>query len=154
MTFFWLFFDVLILISIAVSVYWQSQITVRAKYNFSSLIYGMIFGVLLMMYPSPGLIWLVLVAGFILMNIISGVGGLTTNRIIGNGFFYPTIVRFSDLATITLTNQPMPGQRHLVIAIFTLKRGRNVRLNFGQSTEVLIDALRPNLPTEVSLVVR
>lgn len=47
MTIFWWLLDIMILVSIAVSVYWQSQITIHARYNYWSFGYGLIFFILL-----------------------------------------------------------------------------------------------------------
>jgi hypothetical protein len=155
MNFFWVLLDLIFLASAGFTVYRQSKITLHARYNYFALGYGVIFGFMLVMYSVPGFTYMVMVALFILLNVMSGVGGLAEDRVITNGIFYGVTVRYSDLAAVTLTSRPMPGEKHFIIAIFTLKRnGRNIRLNFSQSLETLVTDLRQNLPSEVALVVR
>ncbi|MFD0897085.1 hypothetical protein [Loigolactobacillus binensis] len=154
MTIFWWILNVLVLASAAVSIYWQSQITLRAKYNYWSLGYGVVFGVLLTANGATDWSYIVFTAAFILINIISGIGGLTPQRIITNGIFYATAVRFTDLQAITLTQQPLPGNRSRVIAIFKTKRNRHISLVFTQTTETLLTQLRKVLPNDVALEIR
>ncbi|MFD1319283.1 hypothetical protein [Loigolactobacillus zhaoyuanensis] len=154
MTIFLWVLDLLVLASAAVSIYWQSQITSHAKYNYWSLGYGVVFGVLLTANGVVGWSYIVFTAAFILTNIISGIGGLTPERVITNGIFYATAVRFTDLQAITLTQQPLPGNRSRVIAVFTTKRKRRISLVFTQTMESMLTQLRKVLPNDVALEVR
>ncbi|MFC6169284.1 hypothetical protein [Loigolactobacillus jiayinensis] len=154
MAIFWWVLNVLVLASAAVSIFWQSQITIRAKYNYWSLGYGVVFGVLLTTNVINDWSYIVFTAAFILINIISGVGGLTPERIITNGIFYATAVRFTDLQTITLTQQPLPGNRIRIIAIFKTKRNRRISLVFTQTMETLLTQLRKVIPNDVAVEVR
>ncbi|MDT3392159.1 MAG: hypothetical protein LIR22_07525 [Bacillota bacterium] len=154
MTIFWWILDLMVLASAAVSIYWQSQITLRAKYNYWSLGYGVVFGILLTTSMVNDWSYIVFTAAFILINIISGIGGLTPERVITNGIFYATAVRFTDLETITLIQQPMPGNRSRVIAVFRTKRNRRISLAFTQTMETLLTQLRKVMPNDVAVEVR
>lgn len=154
MTIFWWILDLLVLASAAVSIYWQSQITIRARYNYWSLGYGVVFGILLTTNVVSDWSYIVFTAAFILINIISGIGGLTPERIITNGIFYATAVRFTDLQAITLIQQPMPGNRNRVIVVFLTKRNRRISLVFTQTMETLLTQLRKVMPNDVAVEVR
>lgn len=154
MTIFWWLLDLMILVSIAVSVYWQSQITIRARYNYWSFGYGLIFFILLIGGTANDWAFIVFIAAFVLMNFVSGIGGLTPERVITNGIFYATAIRFSDLQMITLTQQALPGKRSRVVAIFTTKRNRNISLVFTQTLDTLTHQLQKILPSGVTLEVR
>ncbi|QEA51963.1 hypothetical protein [Loigolactobacillus coryniformis] len=125
MTIFWWILDLMVLASAAVSIYWQSQITLRAKYNYWSLGYGVVFGIL-----------------------------LTTSMVNDWSYIVFTAVRFTDLETITLIQQPMPGNRSRVIAVFRTKRNRRISLVFTQTMETLLTQLRKVMPNDVAVEVR
>ncbi len=125
MNFFWVLLDLIFLASAGFTVYRQSKITFHARYNYFALGYGVIFGFMLVMYAIPGFTYMVMVALFILLNVMSGVGGLAEDRVITNGIFYGVTVRYTDLAAVTLTSRPMPGEKHPRIVQYGVDQNRH-----------------------------
>ena len=79
--------DILLAAYALKSIYVQSQIMIRGKYNFISVVFIIAIGVTILAIPDSSWAYIVLMALFVLVNIMAGVSGLATKFIVTPGLF-------------------------------------------------------------------
>ena len=78
--------DIIFFLGAAFNVYWQSQIEIKSIYKVSSLIFAAFIGAWLLFSPTNQLSYIIMVALFMLLNIMNGVGGIGSKKIVINGW--------------------------------------------------------------------
>lgn len=144
--------DVIFFFGAAFNVYWQSQIEIRSIYKISSLIFAGFIGAWLLISPTGQLSYVVMVALFMLLNIMNGVGGVGTKKIVLNGF-YSGVLDYSQVEHVTLIPIEIQGRKPKVAVIFNTKRPQQVEMNFNISYKDMQKFLDKKLSNEVSVEV-
>lgn len=143
--------DIGMIASAIYSVYWQSQITIRARYNFSTPILGILFSAWILATPAASnWPYVIAVSSFILVMIMDGVGGIGSKRLVSTGFF-SRIVPYRSFAEITLIPLDLPDGKSRVVAIFITLTHQKVQLTFNQTVETLQTELKKHIPDNVSI---
>lgn len=147
---------VLLVLGYAVySWYWQATISIYAKYRVSSLIWSLLlltFAFNSGMVNKGDLFIQIFLAGFILMSIVDGFGGISTDRIIISGYFKRS-VKYSELAKITLIPVPR-AKKPSVMAIFTTLKNQSYYLRFSKTIEELIPLLNDQTTDQVEIEIQ
>lgn len=148
---FWGIIDVFLLVFAAMSVYAQSKITIRATYNWWSVIYGAIFSYWMMVSVPGTWYFILLIATFMLINVVSGNGGLTQSRVVGNNVFFANTIRYQDVVQVTITDFKQFTGKDQVLAIFMTKNHRSIRLKFKTTSDDIIKTLRSHMPDNIEI---
>jgi hypothetical protein len=133
--------------------YRHSPIDIHAGYATFQLFFAAILAMWFVTSGINDLAYIIMMAAFVTLIVLSGASGLTPTRVIATGVF-SRVIPYTKLAGITLTPLALPNGRQLVIAIFNLKPRRFVRLTFRSDLESLIAALRPRLPEDVAITIQ
>ena len=144
--------DIIFFLGAAFNVYWQSQIEIKSIYKVSSLIFAAFIGAWLLFSPTNQLSYIIMVALFMLLNIMNGVGGIGTKKIVLNGF-YSGVLDYSQVSHVTLIPIELQGQKPKVAVIFNTKRPQQVEMNFNVSYKEMQKFLDKKLSNEVSVEV-
>ncbi|MFD1671980.1 hypothetical protein ACFQ5M_07730 [Agrilactobacillus yilanensis] len=143
--------DIGMIASAIYSVYWQSQLTIRARYNLSTPILGIVFSVWILATPAASnWPYVIAVSSFILVMIMDGVGGIGTKRLISTGFF-SRVVPYRNFSEITLIPIDLPDGKSRVIAVFMTLTHQKMQLTFNQTVENLQAELEKYIPETVSI---
>lgn len=94
--------DILLAAYALKSIYVQSQIMIRGKYNFISVVFIIAIGVTILAIPDSSWAYIVLMALFVLVNIMAGVSGLATKFIVTPGLFGRHTIKYHDISAVTL----------------------------------------------------
>ncbi|MFD1483922.1 hypothetical protein ACFQ5J_01490 [Lacticaseibacillus baoqingensis] len=133
--------------------YRHSQIDIHAGYATFQVFFAAVLAMWFVTAGISNLPYIILMATFITLVVLSGASGLTPTRVIATGVF-SRVIPYTKLAGITLTPLSLPNGRQLVIAIFNLKPRRFVRLTFRSDLESLIQTIRPRLPEDVAITIQ
>ncbi|MCD2256995.1 hypothetical protein FHQ08_09695 [Lactobacillus sp. CC-MHH1034] len=143
--------DIAMIASAAYGVYWQSQITLRARYSLFTPILGVILSIWVLATPgAANWPYIIGVSSFILVNIINGVGGIGNKRLVTTGFF-SRVVPYNNFSEITLIPVDLPDGKNRVIAIFMTMTHQRVQLTFNQTVEAIRTELQKYLPDNVPI---
>jgi len=93
-----------------------------------------------------------MVALFMLLNIMNGVGGIGSKKIVINGF-YSGVLDYSQIIHVTLIPIELQGSKPKVAVIFNTKRPQQVEMNFNVSYKEIQKFLDKKLSNEVSVEV-
>lgn len=146
--------DVAMLASAMYGIYWQSQITIRARYNFFTPILGIVFTAWILATPvASNWPYVIAVSAFILVMIMDGVGGIGRKRVVTTGFF-SRVVPYQSFAEITLIPLDLPDGKDRVVAIFMTVTHQRMQLTFNQTVDTLRTELRKYLPETVEINVQ
>lgn len=135
--------------------YWQAMIDIRARYRISSVIWALVFLLIVfgMDYVSnPSLSLNILVALFILMSIIDGFSGFAKKRLVVSGYFRRT-VKYGDIARVTLIPVPT-ANKPTTMAIFQTHRNTAFTLRFSKELEVIIRAIQIYVGKDTAIEIR
>lgn len=144
--------DIIFFLGAAFNVYWQSQIEIKSIYKVSSLIFAAFIGAWLLFSPTNQLSYIIMVALFMLLNIMNGVGGIGSKKIVINGF-YSGVLDYSQIIHVTLIPIELQGSKPKVAVIFNTKRPQQVEMNFNMSYKEIQKFLDKKLSNEVSVEV-
>ncbi|GAF40323.1 hypothetical protein FC83_GL003334 [Agrilactobacillus composti DSM 18527 = JCM 14202] len=151
MSIFVLILDVGMFASAAYSVYWQSQIILRARYNYFSAILGIVFSAWILATPAASnWPYIVAVSLFILVSIMNGVGGVGSRRLVTTGFF-SRVIDYKTFAEVTLIPIDLPGGKNRVVGIFMTSTQQRVQLTFNQTVEAIRSELQKHIPDNVEI---
>ncbi|HIY92654.1 hypothetical protein [Companilactobacillus sp. HBUAS56275] len=142
--------DIIFFLGAAFNVYWQSQIEIKSIYKVSSLIFAAFIGAWLLFSPTNQLSYIIMVALFMLLNIMNGVGGIGSKKIVINGF-YSGVLDYSQIIHVTLIPIELQGSKPKVAVIFNTKRPQQVEMNFNMSYKDIQKFLDTKLSNEVSV---
>ncbi len=145
-----IFIDIVFLVGAIFSIYWQSQIEIRATYKLSTLIFAVFVGAWLMISPVNRLPYILMVAEFVTLTIMNGVGGIGSKKIILSGF-YSGVLDYSQIVHVTLIPIEIPGQNERVAVIFNTKRPQQIELNFKRSYKDIEKYLEDKLSKDVQV---
>jgi len=144
--------DIIFFLGAAFNVYWQSQIEIRSIYKYSSLIFAGVIGAWLLVSPTSQIAYIIMVALFMLLNIMNGVGGVGTKKIVINGF-YSGVLDYTQVEHVTLIPIELQGRKPKVAVIFNTKRPQQIEMNFNMSYKEMQKYLDKKLSNEVSVEV-
>ncbi|WP_127850043.1 hypothetical protein [Lacticaseibacillus hulanensis] len=148
----------LIVISVALlalaayNIYWQSQISLRANYGYSQVMWGAIIAVWMASVGYRSWAYIVCVATFVLLYIMAGVGGLGTKRLVAQGV-WGRFHKYENLTGIALTPISAPNGKGIVVAVFSFSR-RRVQLMFRQPLESVLGVLKNTVPANTPLTIQ
>ena len=142
--------DIIFFLGAAFNVYWQSQIEIKSIYKVSSLIFAAFIGAWLLFSPTNQLSYIIMVALFMLLNIMNGVGGIGSKKIVINGF-YSGVLDYSQIIHVTLIPIELQGSKPKVAVIFNTKRPQQVEMNFNMYYKDIQKFLDTKLSNEVSV---
>ncbi|GKQ43288.1 hypothetical protein RD055328_12110 [Companilactobacillus sp. RD055328] len=147
--------DIIFIAGAAFNIYWQSQITLKAKYKYTPIILSVIVVTWIIGGSGYSLEYIIMIAAFLTTGIMNGVGGIGTKRIVNSGFF-SNVYDYKKLAHITLIPLTL-GTKERVVAIFNINARQSAQMIFnkdlftiktelekhvGDSTEIEIGSLR------------
>ena len=135
--------------------YWQAVIEVRARFRISSVIWALVFLVIVfgMDYVSnPNLILNIFVAAFILMSIVDGFSGFAKKRLVISGYFRRT-VKYSDIEKVTLITVPTTN-KPTTMAIFQTNKNSAFTLRFSKEFEEIIRAVQTYVGKDTAIEIR
>ena len=135
--------------------YWQAVIEVRARFRISSVIWALVFLVIVfgMDYVSnPNLILNIFVAAFILMSIVDGFSGFAKKRLVVSGYFRRTI-KYSDIEKVTLITVPTTN-KPTTMAIFQTNKNSAFTLRFSKEFEEIIRAVQTYVGKDTAIEIR
>lgn len=142
--------DIVFLIGAIFSIYWQSQIEIRSTYKLSTLIFAVFVGAWLLISPVNRLPYIFMVAEFVTLTIMNGVGGIGNKKIILSGF-YSGVLDYSQIVHVTLIPIELPGQVERVAVIFNTNRAAQIQLNFKRSYKEIEKFLSDKLGKDVEV---
>lgn len=143
--------DIGMIASAIYSVYWQSQLTIRSRYNLMTPIMGIVFSAWILATPAASnWPYVIAVSSFILVMIMDGVGGIGHKRVITTGFF-SRIMPYRNFSEITLIPIDLPGGKSRVIVIFMTATHQKMQLTFNQNVDNIQTELKKYIPDTVSI---
>lgn len=137
-------------VSLGFGIYWQSQIILRARYKYTPVLLSILIGSWVLSAPSPNFAFIVLLAAFFTLNIMDGVGGIGSKRLVTNGFF-SRVIDYSMITRLKMLPVTLPNGKSRVIAIFVINERQQIQMNFNQHLETLIKTLSGLLPASVKI---
>ena len=140
--------DIIFFLGAAYNVYWQSQIEIRSTYKISALIFAAFLGSWLLTSTANGLPYIVMVALFVMLTIMDGVGGVGTKKVVLNGF-YSSLLDYSQIVHVTLIPIEVPDRKPKVAVIFNTTRLQQVELSFNSSYKDIENFLKSKLSSGV-----
>ncbi len=135
------------------NVFWQSQIQLRASYSYGQVLIGVGLAVWITTAGLTSWMYVIFVALFVLLYIMSGVTGLGSKRLVSQGWFSRAL-KYTNVAEVALTPINAPGGKNIVVAVFTFKPRRRVQLMFRQPLEVVLGALKRVVPDNTPLTIQ
>lgn len=154
MNLFLIILDVALIVLGAYYLYWQSRIDVPGQYSTFQLVMAVLFG--FWFIGSGGVFniyYIVFMAAFLTLTVMTGSTGLTPTRLINVGLF-SRVIPYTRLIGVTLTPLQLPNGKSMVIAVFGLSARRFVRLTFRSDLQSLVTILRPRVPQNVEIRVQ
>lgn len=145
-----IFIDIVFLVGAIFSIYWQSQIEIRATYRLTTLIFALFVGAWLLVSPVNKLPYIFMVAEFVTLTVMNGVGGIGAKKIILSGF-YSGVLDYSQIVHVTLIPIELPGKDERVAVIFNTKRPQQIELNFKRSYKDIENYLQDKLSKDVEV---
>lgn len=142
--------DIIFLLGAVYNVYWQSQIEIRSIYKISTLIFAMVIGAWLLISPVNQLPYIVMVAEFVTLTIMNGVGGVGSKKIVTSGF-YSGILDYSQIVHVTLIPIELAGRKPRVAVVFNTNRPQQIQLNFNTSYKTIESYLKSKLASGVQM---
>ncbi|MFC6323918.1 hypothetical protein [Companilactobacillus baiquanensis] len=142
--------DVMFFLSAVYNVYWQSQIEIRSIYKVSTLIFAVVMGAWLLFSPVNQLAYIVMVAEFLTLTIMNGVGGIGNSKIILNGF-YSGVLDYSRIIHVTLIPIEMTGKKPKVAVVFNTNRPQQIQMSFNKSYKDIENYLSDKLNSGVQM---
>ncbi len=94
--------------------------------------------------------YVVFMAAFLTLTVMTGSTGLTPTRLINVGLF-SRVIPYTRLVGVTLTPLQLPNGQSMVVAVFGLSARRFVRLTFRSDLQSLISILRPRVPQNIEI---
>ncbi|GBG94528.1 hypothetical protein LFYK43_09870 [Ligilactobacillus salitolerans] len=144
----------LLVLSLVRRIYLQSQLQLKAKYNFSPVLSGMIFlGFLTPLLNTMGanLVFEVLFAALILLTFLAGRNGLTDQGILLPNLF-TRLLKFQQVVKVSLKPMDVSEERKVIVATFIEKASlRRYALVFEMSLNELTHLLQKCLPAETEI---
>ncbi|MDO1605778.1 hypothetical protein Q2T76_06865 [Lactobacillus sp. YT155] len=133
------------------NIYWQSQITIRSRYKYTPIIVSGLFASWVVAGLSFSFGYIVLIALFLTIGIMDGVGGIGEKRLVNSGFF-SSVYKYSQLAHITLIPVNL-GEKNRVVAIFNLTTRQSVQMIFNNELNVIKQELEKHIndSTEIEI---
>lgn len=144
--------DVVFLAGAVFNIYWQSQIEIRSVYKISSLVFAAFMGGWLMVSSSSDLPYIIMVAAFVTLTIMNGVGGIGEKKVVMNGF-YSGVLDYSQIVHVTLIPIEIPQRKPKVAVIFNTKRTQQIQMSFNTSYKTVQDYLSNKLSSGVQVEV-
>lgn len=141
-----------LLVSMGFGIYWQSQIVIRARYKFTPLIFSVLIGSWVLGNPVMSWPFIIMLAAFFTLNIMDGVGGIGTKRLVTNGLF-SRVIDYANITALKMLPVTLPNGKTRVVAIFIINERQQIQMNFNQKLEVLMTALKSLLPETVEIEV-
>lgn len=132
------------LVGFIFNIYWQSQITIKAKYKYMPVIFSVILVSWMVNIPAIPFEYIILVAGFLTISVMNGVGGIGEKRLVSSGFF-SNVFEYSKLAHITLIPIDL-GAKSRVIAIFNTGARQSSQMIFNNTLKEVRDELKKHVP--------
>lgn len=133
--------------------FWQSKIDVRGAYSTFQLVMAVFFGFWFVSTGVGNMYYVVFMAAFLTLTVMTGSTGLTPTRLINVGLF-SRVIPYTRLVGVTLTPLQLPNGQSMVVAVFGLSARRFVRLTFRSDLQSLIQVLRPRVPQNVEIRVQ
>ncbi|MGR3742385.1 hypothetical protein [Companilactobacillus sp. DQM5] len=127
----------------AFNIYWQSQITIKAKYKFMPVVVSAFFVAWIFTGFEYSLSYIILVALFLTVGIMDGVGGIGEKRIVSSGFL-SSVYEYSKLTNITLIPINL-GNKNRVVAIFNLNTRQSTQMIFNKELNVIKNELEKHI---------
>lgn len=131
------------------NIYWQSQITIKAKYKYFPLILSLIVTSWILGSSGFSIEYIIMIAFFLTTGIMSGVGGIGTRRLVNSGFF-SNVFDYSKLAHITLIPVNI-GTKNRVVAIFNLSTRQSAQMIFDFDLSTVKTELEKHIPDSTSI---
>lgn len=144
--------DVIFLAGAAFNIYWQSQIEIRSIYKVSSLIFATFIGFWLLVSATNDLPYIIMVAGFVTLTIMNGVGGIGEKKVVMNGF-YSGVLDYAQIVHVTLIPIEVPERKPKVAVIFNTNRPQQIQMSFNTSYKTVQDYLSNKLSSGVQVEV-
>lgn len=123
--------NIIFLGGFAFNIYWQSQINIKAKYKYTPIIFSAILVSWMIEIPQISFDYIVLVAAFLTVGVMNGVGGIGEKRLVSSGFF-SNVYEYSKLAHITLIPVDL-GAKSRVVAIFNTQSRQSAQMIFNNN---------------------
>ncbi|MFD1432969.1 hypothetical protein [Lacticaseibacillus yichunensis] len=152
MTLFYLIFDIGLLALGGYYLFWLSRMDIHARYSGFQLVIAVLVGLWLLAGGIDDIAYVIFVAAFVTLTVLTGTSGLTPTRLISVGVF-GRVIPLSRMTAVTLTPFSVADGRTVVIALFTMGDRRLVRLSFASDLQTLIAQLQPRLPQQVPITV-
>lgn len=152
---FYVVINVLLLIYVCYSWYWQAKLELRGKFRISNFIWTVLiiwlgFSWDYILGNEPGVN--VFLALLLLMSIIDGFTGFAPHRAVVSGYFKRTL-SYSEIQRVLLISLPT-ARKPTVICILATNKGRQYNLQFSHSTEEIIQALQKYADHNIQVEVR
>lgn len=136
--------------SLAVGVYWQSQIVIRARYKFTPLIFSVLIASWVLTAPVNSWSFIIMLSAFFTLNIMDGVGGIGEKRLVTNGLF-SRVIDYANITGIKMLPVTLPNGKNRVVAVFVINGRQQIQMNFNQTLEILVETLKKLLPESVQI---
>lgn len=133
--------------------YWQSRIDVPGAYSTFQLVMAVLFGFWFISSGTASIYYIIFMAAFLTLTVMTGTTGLTPTRLINVGLF-SRVIPYTRLIGVTLTPLQLPNGQTMVVAVFGLSARRFVRLTFRSDLQSLVTILRPRVPQNVEIRVQ
>lgn len=145
--------DVALLALSGYYLFWQSRIDFRASYSTFQLFMAVVLGFWFLTTGIANIWYIVFIAAFITLTVMSGSTGLTPTRLINVGIF-ARVVPYTKLVGVTLTPLTLPNGQSLVVGIFGISPRRYIRLTFRSDLQTLFNVLRPRVPEAIEIKIQ
>lgn len=136
--------------SMGFGIYWQSQIVIRARYKFMPLIFSVLVGSWVLSNPVMDWTYVIMLSAFFTLNIMDGVGGIGTKRLVTNGLF-SRVIDYANITALKMLPVTLPNGKTRVVAVFIINERQQIQMNFNQKLEVLLMTLKKLLPDSVQI---
>lgn len=147
-----IFFIAILFGNMVYSIYWQSQITVKARFRYMPLMISVLILFWIVATPQLDFGVVIVLAEFVTLNVMDGVGGIGSKKLVTSGFF-SQVVDYARIAKLQITPLVLPNGKPRTVVVFQTHNQRQFQLNFSQSAEDLIRLLKGLLPQGVEIEV-
>lgn len=141
--------NITFLVGFIFNIYWQSQIVIKAKYKYTPAIFSVILVSWMIEIPSMPFEYIILVAGFLTISIMNGVGGIGEKKLVSSGFF-SNVFEYSKLSRITLIPIDL-GAKNRVVAIFNTETRQSAQMIFNNTVTEVREELKKHVPESTSI---
>lgn len=148
--------DILLAAYALKSIYIQSQIIMRGKYNFISVIFIIGIGVTILAIPDSSWAYIVLMSLFVLVNIMAGVSGLATKFVVTPGIFGRHTINYNDISSVTLMPALITkkGLKRVIMFITTKKMQQGQLVFDCRSVDDLKSQIGDLVPQSVPVTIK